>query len=878
MPAAAPLLRLEQPGWVAEGSLARTIWRRHAWADTVGRAYVAAGLSSGFAALHARNTQFVARTLGLSEVSDTSEAVRLTVVLGRRVRAAHSTPRGAADRTPLRPPLEPHLLAMLDARPDEHGLEVSDDAPTPVYLNAPTGASQVQAPKPAASRPKTSGSAAGASGPTGSGSVPLVTRAESLAESAGASHAIAASQLGVNVVAPPPPHVGVANAVHAVHLARVSRDDESAVTPAPAVALALSPSEPHAAPHSDARVTPSTANVQAPQAPAVDLQRWLDPDIGPSPAAKPPQPSGATVAVPATANAALTAAARPQRHRAPHEVAPRADASVATMVDAKSLPRDGSFDLARRSDVDSPLATAELRANAPVTPLPEHAMPDVPRAGLDSQPVLAMNIEPKLPVLTVARAAVAREAMDAFASSAAPSAAPPESGGPLTSAAPQPTVLEAHVGAEQQVIGSFDVAVSSTAGTSTHAGASLAQVPAIAAPPDADTPPLAEPARVAASLADAPEPPVIRRAPASVDVSRSAKVEPRFIAQPIEAAAGDRPLLLPPAVYASAPLTLPTQPPNARASPHAMRSVFAGKPSVEASTIAATQPLSGAAAPISTALEPLASLSLPPPLPHEGNSGHAVGAAPASEPVITATVRVPTPQSSTGASLMQAAVKRGAIPNLGGRALSVAMSASTRSLLAGSPLRGAVMQPGPSNEAVSAADVQADLHTSRPSDASWVSSTHTARAATVLSRAVGNNVTPTFAPHTDAFPIAVAGRRAGSTSPSLTPGAGTDGVWPRPTPLPGLGFAAPPVSGLASSGAELAASSLSLPRSTDSLPAPAERFEAESQPAAAHAGGVATSTHNGAAVDLDELVERTLQALMLRLDIERERRGFNRWA
>ena len=34
----------------------------------------------------------------------------------------------------------------------------------------------------------------------------------------------------------------------------------------------------------------------------------------------------------------------------------------------------------------------------------------------------------------------------------------------------------------------------------------------------------------------------------------------------------------------------------------------------------------------------------------------------------------------------------------------------------------------------------------------------------------------------------------------------------------------------------------------------------------------------GAGIDVEEIVERALQALMLRLEIERERRGYTRWA
>lgn len=39
----------------------------------------------------------------------------------------------------------------------------------------------------------------------------------------------------------------------------------------------------------------------------------------------------------------------------------------------------------------------------------------------------------------------------------------------------------------------------------------------------------------------------------------------------------------------------------------------------------------------------------------------------------------------------------------------------------------------------------------------------------------------------------------------------------------------------------------------------------------------APSAPGGAAIDMDEVVEKTLQALMFKLDIERERRGFTRW-
>jgi hypothetical protein len=54
-------------------------------------------------------------------------------------------------------------------------------------------------------------------------------------------------------------------------------------------------------------------------------------------------------------------------------------------------------------------------------------------------------------------------------------------------------------------------------------------------------------------------------------------------------------------------------------------------------------------------------------------------------------------------------------------------------------------------------------------------------------------------------------------------------------------------------------------------PAPASELLTQSASPAPPSG-------EGARIDIDELVERALQALMLRLDIESERRGFTRWA
>lgn len=61
------------------------------------------------------------------------------------------------------------------------------------------------------------------------------------------------------------------------------------------------------------------------------------------------------------------------------------------------------------------------------------------------------------------------------------------------------------------------------------------------------------------------------------------------------------------------------------------------------------------------------------------------------------------------------------------------------------------------------------------------------------------------------------------------------------------------------------------------IPMPAEAasdLHATNRP---HEAGTAAG-QAGAGIDMDEIVERALQALMLRLDIERERRGFARWA
>jgi hypothetical protein len=48
--------------------------------------------------------------------------------------------------------------------------------------------------------------------------------------------------------------------------------------------------------------------------------------------------------------------------------------------------------------------------------------------------------------------------------------------------------------------------------------------------------------------------------------------------------------------------------------------------------------------------------------------------------------------------------------------------------------------------------------------------------------------------------------------------------------------------------------------------------------AAAPAAHPPTAAQHGAAVDVDGIVERAVQAMMLKLEIERERRGFARWA
>lgn len=774
------------PGWVADGSLGRSIWRRHAWADTAGRAFLGKGLSSAFAAMHARHTQFVARALGLAEPSDSAEPARLPVVLGRRVTAARSVWRSAADRTPISPPRDPPELATLDERPDEHAPEASVDTSVAIEdVATPTSAAPGQAETPLPVRTQASGGAVGVVGPTASGRRPLIARAESLAEAHEAPHAITPSPLHVNVISSSP----------------LQSDTEGA---------------------------PSATDVHLPQVGPVDLPRRSDADLAPSLDAEPQlRPLGAVMARRSAADAVSNASAGPLRRAAAHRVARHVDADIATKVDATSLPRSGSSDLARHHEADPSPATAGLRADVPFALRSEHAVRDSPATAVHAQPAPALSDEPAAPGLTVARAPVTRTATGASASAAAS----PIRDEPPSSAVARSTELEAHSDAERKIIGSFDATPSTPGGTSHSASLPVARAPSIAAPLAVDVPSLAEPARFAVLHGESHASPVARRSPTPVESSR-AQATSESIAQLLDIATAGRPLLAPPAMPASplsssALLTPPMSQPRSSASPHAMKSASGG------------------------------------------------------EPILAATANAIAQVSSTDGALTMAALRRSATPNLAVQASSVTVSASPRSLSTGSPLMGAVMQPGPGIEPVGAADVQADAGTTSDAlDARLQSTMRAPRAATVLSRAIGSSATLPVAPRADAFPLVVANRSAGSTNPSSA--AGIDRVLSHSSAPSGSSAAASPAIGFAPAELDLAASTLSLQRLIDGLPAPTERFTsgpiAEPQPASAQGAGAAASTRSGVTVDLDELVERALQALMLRLDIERERRGFNRWA
>ena len=83
--------------WVRDGSLGRTVVRRHAWPGAVGRGFLGEGLASGFAADHARNMRFIDRMLGQVGAPETGDGPRLPVVGGRRTNAARSAWMTALD-------------------------------------------------------------------------------------------------------------------------------------------------------------------------------------------------------------------------------------------------------------------------------------------------------------------------------------------------------------------------------------------------------------------------------------------------------------------------------------------------------------------------------------------------------------------------------------------------------------------------------------------------------------------------------------------------------------------------------------------------------------------------------------------------------------
>lgn len=140
----------------------------------------------------------------------------------------------------------------------------------------------------------------------------------------------------------------------------------------------------------------------------------------------------------------------------------------------------------------------------------------------------------------------------------------------------------------------------------------------------------------------------------------------------------------------------------------------------------------------------------------------------------------------------------------------------------------------------------------------------------------------------EASTLVVASRKRGWAPPPLAAPVVSDRAWPAPAPAEANTPVGDWGSDWGSSGPRPAAAALSLQRSMDSLPDPtAERFNsgpvaapevAADQPAAPASGARAAPPQAAQpAVDVEELVERALQALMFRLDIERERRGFTRW-
>ena len=862
-------LPAQLPAWVADGSLGRTIWRRHAWADSVGRGFLGeGGTASAFAAIHDRHISFADRALG-SAAAQAGHGERLPVVVGRKTSARPThlpLAARAAGTTTAAPEFMPAIEAMPHGMPGLAGDPAPDVMPidamhVPAPMAAPVLAARVAAPP----QPTVTATA------TAQSPVPVP-----LPRSIGpAPPAVAARAVAGAVVA-------VSDAPHGRAAAQAADAGTLTMSPLAADDPPGFEGESGDAPPGQGSTSPTPVLVASVAAP----NRGLLPLPLRATGATSPTPPAAAVVAKATADAGDAAhavlvdphAAGPDATVMPAPLPSLASAAAAKRPEA--IPA-GAVDAGAATDADAvlPIAVAASWSAASSDAAQRRPQPGVPhasdgtaaprprpqRAALFQPGLLHPNSTPATPLAAALDPAVSSLPMPHVQRQPAAGAVADPNTDPINNTAPiviaqsgrregiAPDATEAPGPAEPLVLramaveeGALRVVAAPVAPTPTLAPTALQRSPASPATREVGLQPL--PVATVASVAPraGTERGAIDRSPSPVPPTPHAETA---ALQPMAGADPALPIV-------AAPLAVPID----QRSAESTAAGETGRPPLvlgPASPRAGIEP--GAPAPAGSAVMRLptpviaraVSRDTAPALPIAGTAaavavqrrpGHdIVPLAPEADPVgIEAAVPSASPVVTP--------------PTLSTLAPAIARDATRPALPLANPSPAMQRWSGKDAASLPGAAVRAGLEPAAIPTA----------AATVVARAVAGDPVLAFplvsAPMIarQALPVptlTALQRQLHERDPQERDPQARDPA-PTSTPVQSMLSASPAAPGLDHG---------VIPMAADSLPA-ADRAAAPAAPAASPG------------IDTDELVERALQALMLRLEIESERRGFTRWA